>query len=83
MESLYTVPVFQEEYILYIEDVIRMVTIQTTIQFLYYINSAETAFFTIDFFLLITYVILGVSLYWLVIRKVVQFVPRSSALEQK
>lgn len=74
MNSLYVVNVPNKEYVDFINDVVRMLTIQWMIQFLFYINNpAEVAFFTVDFFLLILYVVLGVCVYWLVIKKLVLF----------
>lgn len=70
MESLYTIALpTDKEYIGMFEDILRMVTIQVTIQFLYALNTSAE-FMTVDFLLLIIYVILGVCLYWLVVRKV-------------
>ena len=62
-----------KEYIPVIEDVLRMVTIQVTLQFLYFINNDNVGFFTADFFLLILYVVLGVCVYWLIIKKLLIF----------
>lgn len=72
MEALYTVQVFNPEYIAFFEDVARMVTIQLTIQFLYYINSG-VSFFNADFVLLVIYIVLGVCVYWLVFKKLIVF----------
>ena len=84
MDALYDIPLWNKEYVGMVDDILRMVTIQVTIQFLYYINSTETAFFTSDFFLLIVYVVLGVCLYWLVIKKLIHLVPsKEDALELK
>lgn len=74
MDSLYVINVPNKEYIEFINDVIRMLTIQFMIQFLFYINNpGEVAFFSSDFLLLIIYVTLGVCVYWLVIKKLVIF----------
>jgi hypothetical protein len=74
MESLYVVNVPNKEYVEMINDVLRMLTIQVMIQFLFYINNpSETSFFSVDFFLLILYVTLGVCVYWLVIKKLIIF----------
>jgi hypothetical protein len=72
MEALYIVKLANPEYVSLFEDIIRMVTIQCTIQFLYYINNG-TAFLTADFFLLVLYVVLGVCVYWLVFKKLILF----------
>ena len=72
--SLYSVEVPKKEYLDLINDIARMVTIQVTIQILFYINNpAETQFFSVDFILLLLYVVLGVCVYWLVIKKIVIF----------
>lgn len=74
MDSLYIVNVPNKEYVEFINDVIRMLTIQCMIQFLFYINNpSEVSFFSTDFLLLIIYVTLGVCVYWLVIKKLVIF----------
>jgi hypothetical protein len=74
MESIYVIEVPNKAYIELINDIIRMITIQFMIQFLFYINGPENAeFFSIDFFLLIIYIVLGVCVYWLVIKKLVDF----------
>jgi heme/copper-type cytochrome/quinol oxidase subunit 4 len=75
MESLYTVALPNKEYVALMDDISRMVIIQFTIQFLYYINNKEgEGFFTLDFFLLLVYIVLGVCLYWLIFKKTVTFV---------
>lgn len=73
-EALYIVELPNKDYIDFINDVIRMVIIQFMIQFLFYINNEEdTSFFSLDFVLLIIYLILGVCVYWLVIKKLIIF----------
>lgn len=75
MDSLYTVNLPNKEYVPMMDDVARMVIIQFTIQFLYYINNKEgEGFFTVDFLLLLVYIVLGVCLYWLILKKIVLFV---------
>lgn len=74
MEALYVIQFPNPEYIGMVEDIVRMVVIQTTIQFLYCINSnGGVPFFSLDFLLLVIYVVLGVCVYWLVFKKLVQF----------
>lgn len=73
MEALYIIKVTNPEYIGMFEDIVRMVTIQITIQFLYYINNTNVGFFTAEFFLLMLYIVLGVCVYWLVFKKLVLF----------
>lgn len=62
-------------YTAFFEDVTRMVCIQLTIQLMIYFGSAERdpMFFTADFLVMLTYIVLGVALYWLVIKRVVVF----------
>lgn len=75
MESLYTVTLPNKEYVALMDDISRMVIIQFTIQFLYYINNKEDeGFFTLDFFMLLVYIVLGVCLYWLIFKKTITFV---------
>ncbi len=74
METLYTVDLQNKEYVGMIDDVLRMVTIQFMIQFLLFINNpSEVSFFSIDFMLLVLYIVLGVCVYWLVIKKLILF----------
>ena len=72
--SLYSIQVPKKEYLDLINDIVRMVTIQVTIQFLFYINSpSDTEFFAVDFILMLLYVVLGVCVYWLIIKKIIIF----------
>ena len=74
MESIYTFKLPNKEYIEYTNDLVRILIIQFSIQFLYYINSSEnTTFLSSDFILLIIYLVLGVSLFHLVFKKIVSF----------
>ncbi len=74
MEALYTIKLPNSDYIQFIEDIVRMLVIQITIQFLYFINSnGEVAFFAFDFILLSIYIVLGVCVYWLIIKKLIVF----------
>lgn len=59
----------------FLEDVLRMLCIQLTIQILLYCSSEEGTmrFLSTQFLLMIVYVILGVALYWLVLKRVVVF----------
>jgi len=67
------ITIANKEYIPLIYDILRMMSIQITIQFLYYINTDDNPFFTADFFLLLIYIVLGVCVYWLIIKKVLMF----------
>ena len=73
-ESLYVFKLKDKEYIDLIDDIVRMVTIQLGIQFLYYLNNPDTIYmFSSDFILIVIYMILGILLYRLVLRKIIIF----------
>lgn len=56
------------------QDVVRMAVIQLTIQFMLHLTDAQRfPFFTVDFVLMLMYLIIGVMVYWLVVRKIVGF----------
>lgn len=56
-------------------DIMRMLCIQVAIQVMMMLSGAPGAsFFTADFILLVFYTTLGLTLYWLAVRKVVIFV---------
>ena len=58
-----------------VQDAIRMLCNQVTIQAMMSLSSGSGSdavpFFSSDFLLLVVYVILGVMLYWLAVRKLV------------
>lgn len=73
-ESLYMFQFQNKEYVELIDDVARMLIIELAIQFLYYLNNPEqVSFFSVDFVLLVIYMILGILLYRLVFRKLITF----------
>jgi hypothetical protein len=53
-------------------DVVRMISIQCAIQLLNVVLGGA-AFFSADFLTLVFYIVLGVALYWLAVRRVVVF----------
>ena len=61
------------EYAPVIEDIFRMICIQFTIQLMLYFNSSAEGVFTWDLLCVVSYVVLGVILYWLVFKSVVTF----------
>lgn len=62
-----------KDYIPYLDDVARMVTIQLIIQFMLFLQAPSTnPFFDGRFFGLLFYIVLGVSMYWLVLKKLVK-----------
>ena len=63
-----------EEYVHMCNDFLRMVAIQTTLQLMVFLsNPSETAFISAEFILVLIYILIGLSLYWLVLRKLVTF----------
>jgi len=78
MESLYTVRITDRfknpEYAGMLNDMFRFVTIQVAIQLmLVLMDPSRFSFFSADFVILLMFVIIGVMLYWLVIKKLVVF----------
>lgn len=64
-----------KEYLPYIEDVIRLIILQISINFMYYVqNPCENAFFRYDFFEFLLYIIVGLSVYWLIFKKFVRII---------
>jgi hypothetical protein len=60
------------DYLPMANDVVRMLVIQVTIQLMVFLASPSTvAFFSTEFVLLLTYIVLGVLMYWLVVRQIV------------
>lgn len=80
MESTNTivVPLTQfvsPEYIPFVEDLIRMVVLQFVVQMMYFFKDPlRCTLFTFEFIELLLYAIVGVSVYWLVFKKVVKIV---------
>jgi len=70
---MYTFELPNPAYVEYVNDVARFLTIQFVIQFMYYVNDPEVSFFSADFILLMIYLVLGISLYYLVFKKLVTF----------
>jgi len=64
-----TVP--KSEYIPYCDDLVRIVTIQFVIQFMMMLRGASS--FDSEFLELVLYILAGVSMYWLVLKKVFTF----------
>lgn len=65
---------FGEEYVPYLDDLFRMVMIQLSIQFMFFImDPSKYQLFSQEFLTLLLYVVLGVTVYWLVFKKIIQF----------
>jgi hypothetical protein len=61
------------EYVSFCNDVLRMMVLQVTLQFMIYLsNPSANAFISAEFLLLLLYIIIGVAMYWLVVRRLVQ-----------
>jgi heme/copper-type cytochrome/quinol oxidase subunit 4 len=76
METLYTLDISEklgsDEYIPAVDDVTRMVVIQIIVQLMFYLNDpSENEFFTETFFATLLYIVLGISVYWLVVKKLI------------
>ena len=57
-----------------LNDIVRMLSIQFTMQLLLCINGPDDAsFFSEEFILMSVYIVLGILLYWLIIRRLVQW----------
>ena len=64
-----------DDYVTYAEDVMRMVTIQCIIQVMYYMRDPSLgALINTTVIELLLYIVLGVSFYWLVVRKLVRVI---------
>lgn len=75
MDSIYIVKIpGNKEYIELINDVARFTIIQVAIQImLVLMDSSRFSIFSLDFFMLVLFVNIGVLFYWLVFRKIVVF----------
>lgn len=68
-----TVDIPRIEYIPFVEDLARMLCIQVVIQIMLVLQGAASM--DAMFFALVLYMLLGVSVYWLVLKRVIAFVP--------
>jgi hypothetical protein len=76
--SIYMVDIssrFGKDYVEFINDLSKAVLIQLAIQLMFYIMEPSAyPMFSQDFLTLLLYVMLGVSVYWLIFKKIVVFV---------
>jgi hypothetical protein len=75
-QTLYSVHVSDKlgpDAALILYDVLRMVCIQASIQGMLTLSSPNHPFLTVDFFVVLLYIILGVVAYWLIVRRAVSF----------
>lgn len=61
---------FGEEYRSLVFDIIRMLCIHLTIQFMFYIGSDKVTFFSAEFVVMVLYAILGLMIFWLIVQKI-------------
>lgn len=77
-ESLFNIDISEAlglDFVPMANDIMRMLCIQVAIQIMMVISGAPgTSFLTADFLLLVFYTALGLTLYWLAVRKIVVFV---------
>ena len=76
-DSFFTIDVsnqFGQDAMFALTDVSRMLCIQFTVQSLLFFNDPTCdAFFSVEFVLLSMYVVIGVLVYWLIVRRFVRF----------
>lgn len=61
------------EYAGMVEDIIRMISLQLTIQVMLYFGNAIPCLFTEELLVLSFYIVLGVAFFWLVVKTLVAF----------
>lgn len=67
-----TVDIPQIEYIPFVDDLARMLCIQVVLQIMLVLQGAASM--DAMFFALVLYMMLGVSVYWLILKRVIAFV---------
>ena len=76
-DTLYAIDVSRhlgQDAVYALSDVARMLSIQFTVQALLFFNDPLCdAFLSAEFFLMAMYVVLGVLVYWLIVRRIVRF----------
>lgn len=61
-----------DEYMPFLDDLIRVVIIQLVTQFMFYMyNSDDYPLFNESFFLTMVFLMLGVCAYWLIVKKII------------
>ena len=64
-----------EEYVPFAEDLARMIVLQTVIHMMYFLRDPlENPLFAGSFVEIVLYIVLGVSAYWLIFKKLVKIV---------
>ncbi len=73
--SIFTINI-PSEYRSYVEDLSRMIIIQVVANMLFNLsNPKKYPFFSCDFAKTLLFIVVGVSAYWLVLRKIISFGP--------
>jgi hypothetical protein len=73
-ELPYVVKVPRSEYVQYCDDLLRIATIQAMLQFMFMLRGSSG--FDAEFLELVLYILAGVSMYWLVVKRVLKFAVR-------
>ena len=64
-----------KEYKEYIDDLVRMATIQVIVNMMFYVtNPMDNKMFSQMFAKTLLFILLGVSVYWLILRKLILFI---------
>ena len=67
--------ILNEDFKFLLNDIIRMLLIQITIQFMFFTKNPElNPFFTCAFIETLLYICIGLCIYWLIIKKVVKII---------
>ncbi len=78
VEHLYEINLskhFGEENVVVFDDLLRMICIQFTIQLMFFIyNPVKHSLLDEKFFEILFYMLLGISVYWLIVRKLIKIV---------
>ena len=72
--SIFTIPISRvlgADYMPMISDVMRMVCIHFTIQFMMYVGGSDTSIFSREFIETLLYIVLGVLVFWLIFKRVI------------
>lgn len=74
-KSLYSY-IIPLEYRSYVEDLSRMIILQLTANILFSISDPNRySFFSKEFITTLSFIIIGISVYWLIFRKIILFTP--------
>ena len=63
-----------KEYLPAVEDITRMIVLQVFVQIMMYLrNPSENSLFDVEFIELLLYIVLGICVYWLLFKKLINF----------